>query len=155
MDSPYTWVYALYGAQDYNSVRIDTKFVNNALSPASIGLICNYSETDGWFEFNVTTDGTYNLLYGKWLSNGIADYLPILDGSSNAIQQSGMEQQIGLICDGTKLTLLVDENIIRSMDVSRYALAGGKVGVTASSYENTPVIASYDWVKVSAPSVTP
>lgn len=151
MDSSYTWVYALYGAQDYSSVRIDTKFVNNALSPASMGLICNYSESDGWFEYNVTTDGTYNLLHGKWLSNGIADYLPILDGSSNAIQQSGMEQQIGMICDGEKVILLVDENIIRSTDVSRYGLGSGKVGVTASSYENTPVIASFDWVKVSEP----
>ena len=151
MDSPYTWVYALYGAQDYDNVRVDTKFVNNALSPASIGLICQYSETDGWFEYNVSTDGTYNVLYGKWLSNGIADYLPVLDGSSNAIQQSGAEQQIGLICTEATLTLLIDENIIRSADVSRYELEGGKVGVTASSFENTPVIASFDWVKVGQP----
>lgn len=155
MDSPYTWVYALYGAQDYNNVRVDTKFVNNALSPASIGLICHYSETNGWFEYNISTDGTYNVLYGKWLSNGIADYLPVLDGSSNAIQQSGAEQQISLICTDTTLTLLIDENVIRSADVSRYELVGGKIGVTASSFENTPVIASFDWVKVSAPSVTP
>ena len=151
MDSPYLWVYALYGAQDYNNVRVDTKFVNNALSPASIGLICNYSETEGWFEYNVTTDGTYNLLYGKWLSNGIADYLPILDGASNAIQQSGVEQEIGLICNGTTLSLLIDGNIIRNADVGRYELITGKVGMTASSYENTPVIASFDWVKVSQP----
>ncbi len=151
MASPYTWVYALYGAQDYNNVRVDTKFVNNALSPASIGLICHYSETDGWFEYNVTTDGTYNVLYGKWLSNGIADYLPVLEGSSNAIQQSGVEQQIGLICTDTTLTLLIGEKIIRNADVSRYTLVGGKIGVTASSFENTPVIASFDWVKVSQP----
>ncbi len=155
MDSQYTWVYALYGAQDYTSVRVDTKFVNNALSPASIGLICNYSETQGWFEYNVTTDGTYNLLYGKWLSNGVADYLPILNGSSNAIQQSGVEQQLGLICNGTTLTLLIDENILRSVDVSRFEMTTGKVGLAASSYENTPVIAAFDWVKVSTPSVTP
>jgi len=151
MDSPYTWVYALYGAQDYINVRVDTKFVNNALSPASIGLICHYSETDGWLEYNVTTDGTYNVLYGKWLSNGIADYLPVLDGSSNAIQQSGVEQQISLICTDTTLTLLIDEKIIRNADVSRYELTGGKIGVTASSFENTPVIASFEWVKVSEP----
>jgi hypothetical protein len=151
MDSPYTWVYGLYGAQDYTDVRVDTKFVNNALSPASIGLVCHYSETDGWFEYNVTTDGTYTVLYGKWLSNGIADYLPVIDGSSNAIQQSGLDQQIGLICTDTTLTLLIDETLIRNVDVSRFELMSGKVGVTASSFENTPVIASFDWVKVSAP----
>jgi hypothetical protein len=151
MDAPYTWVYSLYGAQDYDNIRVDTKFVNNALSPASIGLICHYSETDGWLEYNVSTDGTYNVLYGKWLSNGIADYLPVLDGSSREIAQSGVEQEIGLICTGTVLTLLVNENVIRNADVSRFELTGGKVGVTASSFENTPVIASFDWVRVSQP----
>lgn len=151
MDSHYTWVYALFGAHDYDNVRVDTKFVNSAMSPASIGLICRYSETDGWLEYNVSTDGTYNLLYGKWLANGIANYLPILDGISSEIQQSGMEQQIGMSCSDATVSLFINETSIRSADVSRYGLAGGKVGVAASSYENTPVIASFDWVTVSEP----
>ena len=151
MDSPYTWVYSLFGAHDYENVRVDTKFINNAMSPASAGLVCRYSETDGWFEYNVSTDGTYNVLYGKWLDAGVADYLPVSDGSSNAIQPSGTEQQIGLICSGTTLTLLIGETIIRNVDVSRFELAGGKVGVTAASYENTPVIVSFDWVNVGEP----
>ena len=151
MDSPYTWVYSLYGAQDYDTVRLTTKFVNNAMSPASAGLVCRYSETDGWLEYNVTTDGTYNVLYGKWLSTGVADYLPVVDGSSNAIVQSGAEQQIGLICSGTTLSLLINDTIIRNVDVSRYELTGGKVGVTASSYENVPIIVSFDSVTVGEP----
>jgi hypothetical protein len=151
MDAPYTWVYGLYGTHDYEDIRVDTKFVNNALSPASIGLICRYSETDGWFEYNVTTDGTYNLLYGKWLSTGVTEYLPILDGSSNAIQQSGAEQTIGMICSGTTVSMLIDDTIIRNSDVSRFELASGKVGITASSYENVPVIAAFDWVTVREP----
>lgn len=149
IDAPYTWVYALYGAHDYETVTLGTKFINNAMSPASIGLICRYSEIDGWFEYNVTTDGTYNLLYGTWLSPGVADYRPILNGSSNAIQPSGAEQQLGMICSGTTVSLLIDGTIIRNADVSRFELTTGKVGVTASSYENTPVIASFDWVTVS------
>jgi hypothetical protein len=151
MDSPYTWVYAVYGAEDYDNIRVDAKFVNNALSPASIGLICRYSETDGWLEYNILTDGTYNVLYGKWLSSGIADYLPILSASSNAIQPSGTPQEIGLICSDTTLSLFVDQTLIRRVDVTSYKLATGKVGIAASSFENTPVIAAFDWVKVSEP----
>jgi hypothetical protein len=151
MDAPYTWVYALYGAQDYDTVRVDTRFVNNALSPASMGLICNYSERDGWLEYNVSTDGTYNVLFGKWLSNGIADYLPILDGSSSEIVQSGAEQQIGMTCSNGNLGLYINEKLIRNADVSHYERASGKIGIAASSYENTPVIASFDWVRVSQP----
>lgn len=151
MDSPYTWLYVIYGPQDYASVRITTKFVNNALSPASMGLICHYSEVDGWLEYNVSTDGRYNVLYGKWLANGIADYRPVLDGSSNEIEQSGTEQQIGLVCSEGTMSLYINETLIRNVDVSRYVLAEGKVGVTASSFENTPVIASFDWVTISEP----
>jgi hypothetical protein len=151
MDSPFTWVYSVYGAQDYENIRVDAKFANEAGSPASIGLMCRYSETDGWLEYNVSTDGTYNVLYGKWLSNGIADYLPILSASSNAIQPSGTPQEIGLICSDITLSLFINQTLIRRVDVSSYDLAAGKVGITASSFENTPVIAAFDWVKVSEP----
>jgi hypothetical protein len=37
------------------------------------------------------------------------------------------------------------------VDVSRYELLEGKIGLTASSFENTPVIAAFDWVKISEP----
>jgi len=151
MDSPFTWVYAVYGAQDYENIRIDAKFANQGGGPASVGLICRYSESDGWLEYNISTDGTYSVLYGKWLSSGIADYLPILSSSSNAIQPSGTSQEIGLICSDTFLSLFIDQTLIRRVDASSYKLATGKVGITASSFENTPVIAVFDWVKVSDP----
>ena len=151
MDSPFLWVYAVYDAHDYENIRVDARFANQAGSPASIGLVCRYSESGGWFEYNLSTDGTYNVLYGQWLANGIADYLPILSASSNAIQPSGVMQEIGLICSDTTLSLLIDQNVIRNVDVSRYELTGGKIGITASSFENTPIIAAFDWVRVSEP----
>jgi len=149
MDSPYTWLYALYGAQDYADVHIETQFQNRAGTPAAIGLICRYSEKYGWFEYNISTDGTYSVLYGKWLSVGVADYLPILTASSKDIQPSGATQQIGLICSGTTLSLYINEVLIRRVDVERYKLTEGKVGMTAASFENTPVIAAFDQVTVS------
>lgn len=151
MDSPYTWSYAIYGAQDYEDIRIEAQFTNQAGSPASIGLICRYSEADGWFEYNVSTDGTYNILYGQWLATGVADYYPITSGSSGAIQPSGVPQEMELVCSGTTLSLFVNQTSIRNIDVSRYELAGGKVGITASSFENAPIVAAFNWVKVSEP----
>ena len=151
MDSPFTWVYGVYGAEDYDDIRVDARLANQGGSPASIGLICRYSETDGWLEYNISSDGTYSVLYGQWLASGIADYLPVLSASSNAIQPSGTSQEIGLICSGTTLSLFIDQTLIRNVDVSRYELTSGKVGITASSFENTPVIAAFDWVKVSEP----
>lgn len=151
MDTPFTWAYSVYDAQEYGDIRIDARFTNQGGSPASIGLICRYSETDGWLEYNVYSDGTYSVLYGHWLADGIADYLPVLSAASNAILPSGSSQEIALICSGTTLSLLIDQIVIRSVDVSRFELAGGKVGLSVSSFENTPVIAAFDWVKVSEP----
>jgi hypothetical protein len=151
MDSPFSWLYAIYGAQDYANVRIDAQFINQAGSPSSMGLICRYSEENGWFEYNVSTDGSYNLLYGSWLAVGIADYLPITDGSSNLIQPSGAPQLIGLMCSDTALTLYLNDTIVRNVDVTNYGLTEGSVGITASSYENTPVVVALDRLIVSEP----
>jgi len=151
LDFPFTWLYALYGAEEYADVRIDAQFQNRAGSPSSIGLICRYSETDGWFEYNISTDGTYNVLYGKWLTVGIADYLPITDGSSKEIQPSGATQTIGLLCEDTTLSLYINDTVLRRVDVERFELGEGKVGIAASSFENVPIIAAFDWVKVSEP----
>ena len=151
MDSPFSWLYAIYGAQDYANVRINAQFTNQAGSPSSTGLICRYSEEDGWFEYNVSTDGSYNLLYGSWLATGIADYLPITDGVSNLIQPSGAPQLIGLTCSDTALALYINDTIIRNVDVANYGLTNGNVGITASSYENTPVVVALERVIVSEP----
>ena len=151
MDSPFVWAYAVYDAQIYDNIRIDARFINQAGSPASIGLICRYSETDGWLEYNISTDGTYSLLYGNWLSSGIANYLPIMDGSSNLLQPSGAAQEIGMVCSGTTVSLLVNQTVVRNVDVRRFELTNGKIGITVSSFENTPVIAAFDWLTVSEP----
>ncbi|NWG34493.1 MAG: hypothetical protein HXY42_08635 [Chloroflexi bacterium] len=151
MDNPYVWLYALYGAQDYADIYIETEYVNSALSPASAGLVCRYDETEGWLEYNVLTDGTYNVLYGKWLDAGIAEYLPVIEGSSSDIKASGDVQQIAMTCAGATVYLHLNGIVIRSVDVSRFELGEGKVGVTASSFEYTPVIAAFDYVTISEP----
>jgi len=152
MDSPFTWLYALYGPEEYDNVRIDVQFQNRAGTPASIGLVCRYGDEQGWFEFNVSTDGTYTILYGKWLSVGITEYLPVTDdGSSTLIQPGGATQTIGLLCDEDILSLYVNDILLRRVDVERFGLASGKAGIAVSSFDNVPVLAAFDWVKVIEP----
>ncbi|OQY88967.1 MAG: hypothetical protein B6D38_07975 [Anaerolineae bacterium UTCFX1] len=133
IDSPFTWLYTLYGPEEYADVRIDAQFTNRANVPAAVGLVCRYSDEQGWFEFNASTDGTYNILYGKWLSLGIAEYLPVVnDASSKAIQPSDATQTLRLL-------------------VERFKLEEGKIGLTVSSFQNVPVAVSFDWAKVGEP----
>jgi len=152
MDSPFTWLYTLYGPEEYDDVQIDAQFTNRAGTPASVGLVCRYGDEQGWYEFNVSTDGTYNILYGKWLSPGVAEYQPITnDAATKLIQPSGATQTIGLLCKGNILTLYVNDTVLRRVDATRFALEEGKVGLAASSFENVPALAGFDWVKVGGP----
>ena len=151
MDFPYTWLYVLYGAHDYADVRLSAQFIHLGGSPASAGIICRYSEADGWFEYNVSSDGTYNLLKGRWLANGITEYLPILSAASREIQPTGASQQIGLTCAGTTLGLYINQTLIRNVDVTNYGLTEGKIGLNTSAFENVPVTTALEWVEVGEP----
>jgi len=121
------------------------------LTPSAGGVMCRYSDEGGWLEYNVSNDGTYNVLYGKWLSVGVADYLPIIDGVSKEIQPSGATQKIGLTCADSTLWLYINDTLIRKVDVSHYELGEGKIGLAASSFENTPIVVGFDSVTLSEP----
>jgi hypothetical protein len=152
LDAPNTWVYALYGAEDYSDVRVDATFEFLQGTESSVGLICRYSEEKGWLEFNISNDGSYNILYGVWLDTGIADYLPVVSGNSEYIRLDNSTQEIGLACKGTALELYINGKLFRNMDVSRFEVVPGKVGITAASYKDVPVVTTFDKVTVSEPA---
>jgi hypothetical protein len=149
--SPAAWMYAIYGAFEYESVHIETLVESRGSEVNSMGLVCHYDEQDGWYEFNISNDGIYNLLYGQWLAEGVARYTPILIDASERIALGNSTNQIGLDCYENIVQLYINEKLIRKMDVSRYELMGGKVGLSLASFEDLPVILSFDWVKVSEP----
>jgi hypothetical protein len=132
-------------------VHVETRVESLGSAINSMGLVCHYDEQEGWYEFNISSDGTYNLLYGQWLDKGIARYTPILNDNSERIAQGNSTNQIGLDCYENIVQLYINEMLIRKMDVSRYELTGGKVGLSLASFEELPVILSFDWVKVSEP----
>ena len=85
---------------------------------------------------------------------GIAEYLPVASGPSEYIKLDNSPQEIGLTCQGTTLFLYINGKLFRNMDISRFEVVAGKVGLTVASFENTPVITAFDKVTVSE-SVTP
>jgi hypothetical protein len=151
LDSPYTWTYALYRAHDYSNVRIDMSVENHEASPVAIGLVCDYSETNGWYEFNISTDGTYNVLFGRFMAEGIASYTPIVKDTSEYLRPGETTYELGLACTQNTLWLYINQKLFRKIDVTRYGLTEGKVGLAVASFENTPVTTSFDWVNVSKP----
>ena len=148
---PYTWVYQLFEPYEYADVRVDALFEPRGSEPSATGVICRYSEESGWYEFNISRDGTYNILLGQWLMGGIAQYVPILYDESEYIKPELAAFEIGLACQGDILWLYINGKLIRKVDVERFGLFKGKIGLAAASFENTPVISVFDWIKVSEP----
>jgi hypothetical protein len=151
LNTPYTWTYAIFSAHDYKNTRIDTSFESRGASPESIGLVCLYSEQRGWYEFNISTDGTYDILYGQWMAQGIASYIPIINDTTEYLKRGEIQYELGLICKQNVLWLYINQKLFRKVDVTRYGLTEGKVGLAVSSFENIPVILAVDWVKISEP----
>ncbi len=151
LNTPYTWTYAIYGAHDYKDTRMDTSFESRGVSPGSIGLVCRYSEQNGWYEFNISTDGTYNILLGQWMAQDIASYTPIITDTTEYLKRGEAQYELGLMCQQNTLWLYINQKLFRKIDVTRYGLTEGKVGLAVASFENTPVISAFDWVKISKP----
>ncbi len=143
------WVYALYGAQDYADVRLDARVEFRTGEDESAGVVCRYGEKQGWFEFNVYPDQTYTLMFGQWLAQDVARFTPLYRGTSEKIAPDADE--IGLLCKGSALTPFINGVQMRIVQVAKYPLQDGKVGLSASSFDKSPVMAAYDWVKVSEP----
>ncbi len=148
--SPDTWYYAIHNAHEYSGVFVSAEF--SGTPSGSLGVICNYDELKGWYEFNVASDGTYSILFGQWLAEGIAQYTPIAVDSSEYLTAGNFSYEIGLICQDNILLPHINGKLFRKVDVSRYGLTEGKIGITASSFDEVPMIATVDWVKVEEPS---
>jgi len=147
--APDTWYYAIHNAHEYSGVFVSARF--SGTPTGSLGVVCDYSESKGWYEFNIASDGTYNVLFGQWLAQGIAQYTPIAIDGSEYLQAGNLSYEIGLTCQDNILLPQINGKLFRKLDVTRYGLTEGKIGISASSFEEIPMIATFDWVKVNEP----
>jgi len=148
LPSPNTWYYAIHNPHEYEDVFLSAKFTG---TPAgSVGLICRYGK-DGWYEFNLASDGTYSVLFAQWLADGIARYTPIAGDSSEYLQPGNLSYEIGFTCRENFVLLHINGKLFRKLDVARYGLSAGRIGFTTASFDETPMTARIDWFKVSKP----
>ena len=149
INSSNVWFYAIHDIHEYPDVHVSAKVA--ATPSGALGLICRYGE-NGWFEYNISSDGKYSVLFAQWLGEGIAQYSPIRTDESEYLQPGELAYEIGLTCQGNHLLLHVNGKLFRKLDVSRYALTSGRIGLSFASFEEVPMIAAVDWVKVNFPT---
>ena len=146
ISSPDTWLIGIHNAHSYKNVFVRAKTTLNPIGSA--GLICRYTEEEGWYEFNAANDGNYSVLLGQWLSPGVVKYIPIVSDGSNSLR-GNTTSEIGFFCEDDFLQLYVNDALLRRVDVTNYGLTEGKIGITASSFANFPMTANFEWVSVS------
>ncbi len=147
ISTPDTWSIGIHNAHSYANVFIRAKISANPAGSA--GLICRYDESRGWFEYNVASDGTYSALHGQWLAPGIAKYVPIITDRSGHLNAGSLNYEIGLSCQDNFIFLYVNDALIRRLEVTNYGLTEGNIGITVSSFKETPMTASLAWVTVN------
>ncbi|GAB4503906.1 MAG: hypothetical protein Fur0043_08990 [Anaerolineales bacterium] len=146
-----TWLYAIYSSYEYEAVHLETRVTASQSNQNYMGLVCHYNEQNGWYEFDLSSEGRYTLLYGQWLAEGIARYTPIRSEASDRIRREDAINELGLDCANNSLQLYINGKLVRKIDVSRFGLTGGKAGITIASFDELPVILAFDWFKVSEP----
>lgn len=141
-----TWWMGIHNVHTYADVFVRAKAAVGA--PGSMGLVCRYSETNGWYEFNVASDGAYNALYGQRLAPEVAKYIPLIPTGAGRLDPASPNYEIGLSCRENFLNLYVNGALIRRVDVANFGLTDGNIGVTASSFGEAPMIVLFEWVRV-------
>jgi hypothetical protein len=148
LSAPDSWYNAIHITHEYEDVNVTAKF--SGPPSGSAGLICRHSES-GWYEFNIASDGTYSVLFGQSLGDGIASYQPIANFASEYLAPGVMDYEIGLTCQLNQLSLFINGKLIRNFDVSRFDLTRGKVGISTASFEEAHSIITFEWFRVNQP----
>jgi len=150
-DSEYLYYYLFYSAYEYEDVRLDVRADNRGRNNNSVSLVCRYDPDVGWYEFNITNGGLYDIIYAEVTSKGEISYNTITNGGSNAIRQGKDVNEYAIVCEGNELSLFINGDEVNTIVERKYDLRKGQVGISVSSFNVLPIQIDMDWVKISEP----
>jgi len=145
------YAYSYYEAFSYSDVRVDARIDSRNVNANKAGLICRYSEKEGWYEFSIANNGLYNIYFAKPNAQGLITYRRIADGGSNKVNVGNASNEYSIICQGNKLSLYINGDLIKQTSDDLSTLRSGKIGVSVTSANSLPVIVGYDWIEISEP----
>jgi hypothetical protein len=144
-----TNAYFIYKPWDYEKVQISTRIEVRSKTKSSTVIICNYSEAVGWYEFNIGTDGIWDVRLHDTL--GKTGYLLLINGGSLAIQTGEGINEYTATCDGNNLRLSINGTEVLDFTDQIMKYKQGKIGLGVISFSEVPILIESDWVKISQP----
>jgi len=144
--------YSYYTPRTYDNIQIDIHAENRTENVSSVIMVCRYNEDLGWYEFNVSSNGLYNIYYGNWNNNKQgASYVRIANGASNEINQGAQANDYSARCEDRTLSLSANGSEVRTVVDNRFVLKEGYVGLGAESLQRVPTQIRIDSFAVSQP----
>ncbi len=141
-----TWVYFYLDPLVVGDVRLDAKVENLGRNSNNVSLFCRYSDSRGWYEFNVANNGEYTIFYYDAVTQ---EYIVLYTGGSKQIKMGKGTNEITAVCQGNSLTLGINGVEVRTVKDSR--LSEGTVGLSVSSFDIIPILVEYDYFVASVP----
>lgn len=147
LQDTYLWPYVLYDPYIYEDVRVEFEAENLGNNNNMVALVCRYDPDRGWYEFNVTNSGLYDIYY--YDAVGLQDYQRLYNGGSTAINMGKATNIYTITCQGNNLSLYINGVLARTVQDNN--LKEGQVGLSVSSFDSYPVIVNINWLSVSEP----
>lgn len=151
LGSKYVYYYLFYGAFEFEDVRLEVRAENRGESNSSVSLVCRYDPQVGWYEFNISNNGLYDILYAEVSENGKIIYQRLANGDTRHVKPGQAVNEYSGTCEGNELSLNVNGTHVASLKENKYGLRSGQVGISVSSFDALPVLIEMDGLKLSEP----
>ncbi len=147
------WWYAIsYDAYEYNNVRFTVDVEARTGNASSVILMCHVHWNEGRYEFNIHSNGLYEI-YDVHYEDGVQAWDRIADGGTGKIKPGNAINTYTAVCDGQDLALYVNDSKVWSGTVSSSLPQwyDGLIAFGATSVNGTPVVLGFDSLTIEEP----
>ncbi|PKO12264.1 MAG: hypothetical protein CVU39_24780 [Chloroflexi bacterium HGW-Chloroflexi-10] len=148
LDDTDIYSYLMYEEFSYEDVRLKIRAENRGKNNNSVSLVCRYDEEDGWYEFNINSNGMWTILSFEGNLEG-GEYGLIASGGSMNINMGKEYNEYEISCVGDMLNLWINGKETQSVQDRDFK--EGLVGIGVSSYNVTPIKVEFEYVDISTP----
>jgi len=142
------WVYVIYDPYYYSEVMIEVLAENKGMNSNNVSLICNYTDQYGWYEFNITNGGLYDILAYDELEG---EYRTLASGGSTHIVTGRNSNIYTAVCIGNYLELYINGYLEKEHTDNIYNFREGHVGVSVSSFDVLPILVEIEYFYIGEP----
>jgi hypothetical protein len=144
----YIMVYLLYDEYTYETAKIEMLIENKGKNNNLVSLVCNYTDKFGWYEFNISSSGIYNIFVYSEIDGG---FIELATGGSTHINLGRDTNVYTAVCDGNQLALYINGYLEREITDHKYNLTEGQVGFSMTSVDVLPIMVAVDYFSIDLP----